>query len=92
MSQRFRREHQMPEYYDAPEAAGLWTTPRFPSEAWEALRAVYPALTDRQRALIDLLHTGQTNQTAIAKIMGVSQPRIVAMLRSIRAKIETYPL
>ena len=81
----------MPEYYDAPEADGLYATPAIsgvPAQRWEALRAIYPALSPRQRQVVDLLTDGQTNQTAIAAIMGVPQSNVAALLKVIRSKIE----
>lgn len=56
-------------------------------EQWEALLELVPVLPRLQRSVIDVLFTGETNQTKIAEILGITQPAVKTALRGVAKKI-----
>ncbi len=56
-------------------------------EQWEAFKAIYPFLTGKQKEVVKILLSGQTDQTAIGAMLGISRQAVKKVLNSIQKKI-----
>ncbi len=54
---------------------------------WEAFKAVYPMLTDKQKDVVRILLSGQIDQTAIGAMLGITRQAVKKVLVSIQKKI-----
>jgi len=73
------------------EGASPWapgTVSEKTEEQFKALKKIAPKLKGQQKEIIKMVLSGQTSQTAIGVMLGISQQRVGRILRQIRKIIE----